>query len=134
MIWWDHVFNFLIISDEGDKFSKFCYLQSESIMRAIMENKISPDNVLYYIPWVSKILWKKLDFLEISKFGKFWKILEKLWVLISKVGGKLWRREGFMQRYELNCVYIVDILLTCSKLSNCWKNLPKSKVVISRPK
>ena len=70
--------------------------------------------------WIPKILiiW----ILEICQnFGFFW----KLWVIIFKVGGKLWRREGFMQRYEVNCVYIVDILLTCSKLSNCWKKPAK---------
>ena len=38
-----------------------------------------------------------------------WKILENL-IIISKVGGKLWRREGYMEQYlsDQNQLHIFD--------------------------
>ena len=58
---------------------------SEPILRAKIENMISPDYVWCYIPqWK---FWENLKIL--GNFGK-------IWIVISKVGGKLWRRERYL--------------------------------------
>ena len=95
-----------------------------SIMRAMIENIISPDYVLCYIPRSLEVPWKMWTFwnslgrrrqplwyrrrpLGVCNFenfrenfgicfGNFWQIwyFGKLWVIISKVGGQLSRKEG----------------------------------------
>ena len=105
---------------------------SEPILRAKIENMISPDYVLCYIPWALETLDKNENFviveqggggpfdvsggpfvvLEIleknSEFGNFFsKILKiwkfsKFWIKISKVGSKFWRWEGYMYQKNMH--------------------------------
>ena len=61
-------------------------------MRAIIENMISPDYVLCYIPRVLDISLKKfkdLDFENLGNFSIISEIFGKLRVISFKVGGKL---------------------------------------------
>ena len=46
---------------------------------------------------------------RLENYGKFCKILENL-IIISKVGGKLWRQEGSMEQYlsDRNQLHIFD--------------------------
>ena len=74
MIWRDHVLQFwLKIGNEGDKISRkktgealaetvFSrnFVTLEPILRAIIQNMIAPDYVLWYIPQAMAIFGKKI--------------------------------------------------------------------------
>ena len=49
------------------------------------------------------------DLLDVY-IGKFWKNFGKFWIIISKVGGKSWRRGGYMEQYlsDQNQLHIFD--------------------------
>ena len=69
--------------------------RSELILRAKIENMISPDYVLYYIPNKStEILGNFEHFGNFFDIREFWKMLHffgDFQIIISKVGGKLRR-------------------------------------------
>ena len=62
--------------------------------------------------WPLWSLWRPFVGLKIfEKKWKFWILsVVNLWIVISKVGGKLWRREGYMEQYlsDWNQLHIFD--------------------------
>ena len=111
------------ISDEGDKISKFCHLWSR-LWGSWLKNDIARSCFMSYTPSFGNFRevltffnllvkrWrpllatrnfrgkneKKILFWNIWKFRKLWRVLENLWVIISKVGGKLWCQNGHIDQ------------------------------------
>ena len=113
MIWRDHVLNFGSKSATRVKkfrkknwrgasrdsfFSKFCRPRSRS-----WETTLKHDLARLCVMLYTLTQWKFWEnFENVGNFWEFWKILEFFWffwtfqIIIFKVGGKLWRQEGYI--------------------------------------
>ena len=69
-------------------------------MRAIIENKISPDYVLCCIPRVLEILGEKVENLEFTAAAPLIHAVAPLWV--RKISGKFWICFGNFGNYGKN--------------------------------